>query len=166
MSKRVPLWYFPIAILVIPIMWFGRVFLKWNRLEKLEMVKLLVPFEDAVALYGEPDDREPSEKNPDATVYTFSASLFHEVSVTAWKGVIHSVTYWSSHASPAQDLACVMERYSQGQNWHPLTEGYLYQREDGRRRLWCSAMPAIGVATTEFLDNEKSPTDEQEDERP
>lgn len=32
-----------------------------------------------------------------------------------------------------------------------MEEGYWYQRNDGKVRLWCSAVPAIGVAFVEFL---------------
>ena len=32
-----------------------------------------------------------------------------------------------------------------------MEEGYWYQREDGKIKLWCSAIPAIGVAYVDFL---------------
>jgi hypothetical protein len=32
-----------------------------------------------------------------------------------------------------------------------MQEGYWYQRSDGSVRLWCSAIPAIGIGTVDFL---------------
>jgi hypothetical protein len=45
----------------------------------------------------------------------------------------------------------MLEQYKGDSRWHVLEEGYWYQREDGKLKLWCSAAPAIGVAYTEFL---------------
>ncbi|WP_050026348.1 hypothetical protein [Verrucomicrobium sp. BvORR034] len=45
----------------------------------------------------------------------------------------------------------MFEGYKEGNGWQVMTEGYWYQRSDGRVRLWCSAIPAIGVAYTDFL---------------
>ncbi|MBN2527850.1 MAG: hypothetical protein JXR76_15785 [Deltaproteobacteria bacterium] len=77
-------------------------------------------------------------------------------------GIVQSVAYFSDKSDPNRDLAFVMNEYSEGQEWNALTSGSLYQREDRARRLWCSAMTAIGVGLCAFLDSEKR--DEGEDQ--
>ena len=45
----------------------------------------------------------------------------------------------------------MLDRYRDGSQWRVMEEGYWYQREDDKIRLWCSAIPAIGVAYVDFL---------------
>jgi hypothetical protein len=52
------------------------------------------------------------------------------------------------------DLKCMLETYGEEVGWDNTEAGYWYFRKDGRVRIWCSAMPANGVATTEFLNAE------------
>jgi hypothetical protein len=37
------------------------------------------------------------------------------------------------------------------QEWKEVNEGYTYLRADGSLRLWCSAVPAIGVGFEEYM---------------
>jgi|GEM_PF-3262014 len=123
-------------------------------LESIAMVALGVPIARALETYGEVQSREPHDRVPDATWYVFAAGPHHEAKFVEWRGQIHVAAYRSEEPLPGPDLARVMTRYADGQKWIALTEGYLYQREDRTRRLWCSAMPMIGVGTSEFLDVE------------
>jgi hypothetical protein len=131
--------------------WAGRVFRGDHRLEKLELVPLLVPIADAISLYGEAVESKASAEFPESTEYSFEATAYHGVVIYEWKGLIHSITYWSAYADPGRDLVHMLKQYGGGQQWNVLTEGYLSQRADGKVRLWCSAVPAIGVGTADFL---------------
>ena len=135
-------------------LWAGRVFRGDHRLEKLDMVPLLTPIAALKDRYGDPVDSKAHEDFLEATEYSFEASLYHGIVAYEWDGLIQCITYWSAFADPARDLVCVMQRYGEGHKWSPLTEGYLYQRNDGKVRLWCSAVPAIGVATADYLSEE------------
>ena len=42
-------------------------------------------------------------------------------------------------------------RMGDGQEWTTWTEGYRYATADDSLRVWCSAMPVIGVGTKEFV---------------
>ena len=44
----------------------------------------------------------------------------------------------------------MFETYGENQEWQTVNEGYLYYRDDNLVRLWCSAMPPIGVASMEY----------------
>lgn len=134
------------------ILWFGRVFAGYNRLEKLDMVKLRAPIQEAVELYGPALESKMFDEFSEATEHVFDAGPYHEAVIYEWNGLIHSITYWSTHADPNRDLCCMFERFGEGHKWRPLSEGYLYVRDDSQVRLWCSAAPGIGVATVEYLD--------------
>jgi hypothetical protein len=122
-----------------------------NRLEAIELLPLGAAFDRAAALYGPPTESEPAEESPELTVHTFSAGKNHTVVATEWKGTVRSVTYWSCKAYPGRDLARLLEFYGEGQLWSVMEAGFWYQRADGVLRTWCSAAPAIGVASVEFL---------------
>ena len=66
-------------------------------------------------------------------------------------GKVCLVTYWSAHADPNRDLRCMLAKYGNGVGWDEVEQGYLCIRKDGKVRLWCSAVPAIGVETTEYF---------------
>jgi hypothetical protein len=125
---------------------FGR-----HRLESVEMLPLGSSISDAINLYGEPLEAGPSEEAPEITQYTFSISVYHEAVILDWEQKVQSITYWSVKSDPARDLQCMLDRYKGNSQWHVVEEGYWYQREDGKLRFWCSAIPAIGVAYVDFL---------------
>src|SRR5262249_42742706 len=83
--------------------------------------------------------------------HIFSASAHHQVVALEYKDRIQSITYWSERADPARDLQFVLDSYRGGSKWRLVEEGYLYCREDGVARLWCSAAPAIGIAYADFF---------------
>jgi hypothetical protein len=145
-----------ISITINPVIWFCRIFLKWNRLEKIDTVSLLSPINDAIDLYGDDFQKEKHAEFPESAIYSFEVGLFHEATITEWNGKIHEVTYWSSHPNPKRDLIFMMERYGEQKKWRTLTDGYLYLREDDACALWCSAAPAIGVGTASFRDAKKT----------
>lgn len=132
------------------LLWRARVIDKLNRLDAIDHVPVGVTLEDVVALYGQPEEANPCDDNPEATSYEFTVSPFHEASVTVWNAVVHQIVYWSSHADPRNDLAWMLETYGDGVGWSVMTEGYSYRRKDGNYFLWCSAMPVIGVASAAF----------------
>jgi hypothetical protein len=125
---------------------FGR-----HRLETIQLLSLGSRVEDAKALYGEPFESAPSEHTTEITIHSFQAGKYHQVVAAEWHGQIQSITYCSAMADPARDLACVLTRYKGDSRWTVLEEGYWYQREDGKLKLWCSVAPAIGVAYVDFL---------------
>lgn len=122
-----------------------------HRLESLPTLALGSKVAEAVKLYGEPLTSEPSEDSPEITQHSFAAGNYHEVVASEWKGLIQSITYWSAKSDPARDLHFMLNSYRGASEWNVMEEGYWYQRQDGVIRLWCSAMPAIGVAYVEFL---------------
>ncbi|MCP4679263.1 MAG: hypothetical protein GY854_28000 [Deltaproteobacteria bacterium] len=136
--------------------WLDRFLWKQNRLEKINTVALRVLVSDAVSLYGPALSSQPCDEFPRATRHIFHASPYHRVLIWEWNEAIHSVTYKCSHAAPARDLKYMQKQYGQGHSWVEFEQGYRYHREDGSVRLWCSAMPAIGVATDEYLDAKES----------
>ena len=125
---------------------FGR-----HRLETVELLPLGRSVDEAVRLYGPPLETEPFEEIAEITQYTFATGPYHQAVILEWKQTVQSITYWSMKSDPARDLGYVLDRYREGGRWRMIEEGYWYQREDGKLRLWCSAMPAIGVAYVEFL---------------
>jgi len=134
------------------ILWFGRTCLQWNRLDHIKRVELESLITDVIDIYGEPIESNPTEDFPEATTHTFQPGLYHEAVICEWRGKACSITYWSSHASPTQDLKCMFETYGKGIGWREVETGYWYFRKDDKVRLWCSAIPAIGVATTEYME--------------
>jgi hypothetical protein len=126
-------------------------FLGRHRLEDIQLLPLGCSLSDAIALYGEPFESQPAEESAEIMVHTFQIGKYHEAVAMVWQDRIRSITYWSEKADPSRDLRCMLERYQDDSRWLVLEEGYWYQREDGKRKLWCSAVPAIGVADVEFL---------------
>lgn len=122
-----------------------------HRLETIEKLPLGSSLGDAVALYGEPIETKSDEDSPEITQHTFAAGDYHEVIASEWKDTIQSITYWSLKADPGRDLDCMLDAYSGSSEWQIMEEGYWYQRKDGVIRLWCSAIPAIGVGFIDFL---------------
>ncbi len=45
----------------------------------------------------------------------------------------------------------MLTSYSDSIEWQVMEKGYWYQRKDGKIRLWCSAIPAVGVGFVDFL---------------
>jgi hypothetical protein len=84
-------------------------------------------------------------------VHSFRVGDYHEVVAMVWQNQVRSIIYWSAKADPARDLRCVLESYKGDSRWFALEEGYWYQREDGKLKVWCSAAPVIGIADVEFL---------------
>lgn len=98
-----------------------------------------------------PLESKEDEDFAEATIHTFSIRPFHEVVISEWNGKACSITYWSAYAAPNPDLKCMLETYGKGIGWNDVETGYWYFRKDDKVRLWCSVVPAIGVATTEYL---------------
>ena len=132
------------------VLWIGTHIFKLNRLAAIEMVPLESPIQDALELYGEPDEVSVHDRHQDARLYIFSVGVFHQAIVTEWNGLVHAVSYWSDRSAPYHDLKCIMKRYGKEMEWRVLSEGYTYIREDERCLLNCSAAPTIGVVTREF----------------
>ncbi|MFN7562845.1 MAG: hypothetical protein ACK5TH_13765, partial [Prosthecobacter sp.] len=122
-----------------------------HRLEALPPLALGCSVADAVKLYGEPVKSEPSDDSPEITQHMFAAGAYHEVVASEWNEIIQSITYWSAKADPVRDLQFMLNAYGDSSDWDVMEEGYWYQRKDGAIRLWCSAIPAIGVAYVDFL---------------
>lgn len=150
-AERIPLYLKVLGRIAPGILWFGRVFLKWNRLDHIDLIPLETPMEQVIEESGEPIETEPNEKFPESIRYTFNASPFHEAVICEWRGKACSITYWSSHSAPIPDLKHMLKKYRGDSLWNDTEPGYWYFREDGKVRLWCSVAPAIGVATTEYL---------------
>jgi hypothetical protein len=106
---------------------------------------------EAIALYGEPFESEPSEETMEITVHSFQIGRYHQAVAMEWQASIRSITYWSAKSDPSRDLGYVLECYKDDSRWLVLEEGYWYQSEDGKLKLWCSAAPAIGVGCVEFF---------------
>lgn len=134
-----------------PILWFGRNFLGWNKLDHVELVALGTPIEEVIKLYGEPLESKKDEDFDEATIHTFSAGPFHEAVISEWQGKAWSITYWSAYSSPAADLQCMLKFFGEGIGWDNVETGYWFFRNDNKVRLWCSAVPAIGVATVDYM---------------
>lgn len=137
---------------VLSVLWFGRRFLGWGRLEGIELIDLGASLADVVAVYGEPIETNPDEYLADAVVYTFSASPFHEVVVVEWMHKVCMITYWTPYGEPNRDLKCMLDKYGQEIGWNELEPGYVCVRKDEQVWLRCSAMPAVSVETAEYLD--------------
>ena len=124
---------------------------KRYRLKSLKLLPLGASLGDAIKLYGEPIESNPSEVTEEITEYTFGAGHYHQVVALVWQGKIHSITYWSMKADPKHDIICMLDGYGEGKKWYTLEQGYWYQRKDDKVRLWCSIAPAIGVAYVDFF---------------
>ncbi|QEG21961.1 hypothetical protein MFFC18_18220 [Mariniblastus fucicola] len=121
-----------------------------ERLDRHDALPLGSSLSDAIALYGDPFEVCKSDSLPESTEYTFDVSPFHGCVAWEWRGQIHCIVYFPEKSFPAPDLKFMCDNYGDGKNWTVATEGYLYFREDKLVRLWCSAMPPIGVATMEY----------------
>lgn len=122
-----------------------------HRLKHIRPLPLGSSLSEAISLYGEPFESEADKEVSEVTVHTFAAGKYHEVVVTEWQNRIQSITYWSAKGDPPRDLAWMLENYKDDSQWALVEEGYLYQREDGKLRLWCSAVPTLGVAYIDFF---------------
>jgi hypothetical protein len=131
---------------LIDFYYYGR-----HRLEAIELLPLGSKVSDASALYGVPFESEPSDETPEITVHSFQVGSYHEAVAMEWQNCIRSITYWSAKGDPGRDLDCMLDFYKGDSHWSVLEKGYWYQRDDGHLKLWCSAIPAIGVADVEFL---------------
>ena len=127
-----------------------------ERLDRHDALPLGCSVDDAINLYGEPLDIAQDESLPDSTKYTFSVSWFHACFAWEWRGKIHCIVYLPEKSFPDPDLKFMFDNYGAGQGWNTVTQGYLYFRKDQRVRLWCSAMPPIGVATMEYWSEKES----------
>lgn len=169
-SEPSPLFVKTVQALAPAILWFGRTFLRWNRLEKIERVELESPISKVIEFYGDPIESKQHEDLEASVIHTFSVGPFHEAVISEWNGKACSITYWSAHAAPLQDLKCMLETYGGEVGWNDTEPGYWYFRKDGRVRLWCSGVPAIGVATTEYLiaagDAKRAKQEESENRQP
>jgi len=134
-----------------------------STLQNVPLIDLGATIESAIALYGDPIEASPREDFPDASSMTFSPDDLHEIVITAWNGVVHQVVYWFEDPSPDEDLVFIAGHYRDGQDWVELNPGYLYYREDEEIRLWCSALPAIGVGTIEYLKAESAAKAQQDE---
>jgi hypothetical protein len=122
-----------------------------HRLEAIKLLPIGCSLRDAIALYGEPFESQPAEESAEIIVHTFQIGKYHQAVAMVWQDRVRSITYWSAKSDPSRDLRYVLEGYKDDSRWFVLEEGYWYQREDGKLKLWCSAVPAIGVADVEFL---------------
>ena len=120
-------------------------------LESLQLLELEASLEAAKELYGDPSQAAPDDDFPEATTLVFAPDELHELVVTSWKGQVHQVVYWFADPSPDDDILHIGKFYGAGKGWDELNPGYLYYRKDGEIRLWCSALPAIGVGTNEYF---------------
>ena len=123
-----------------------------HRLSNVPLVSLGQSVDAAIAIYGEPREVKQSEETEDIVEYEFDYGSYHEVIVSVWKDRISSVVYWSAKSDPGRDLEYVLTGYRENHEWNVMEEGYWYQRSDGAVRLWCSAIPAIGIGTVGFLE--------------
>jgi hypothetical protein len=73
------------------------------------------------------------------------------IDVWIWRSQVSAVVYHSAKGDPELDLETVWMKYGEMQEWKEVNEGYTYLRADGRLRLWCSAVPAIGVGFEEYM---------------
>ena len=134
-----------------------------STLQNIQLIDLGATIESAIALYGDPIETSQREDFPAASSMTFSPDDLHEIVVTEWNGLVHQVVYWFEDPSPDDDLIFIADHYRDGQDWVELNPGYLYYREDEEIRLWCSALPAIGVGTIEYFKAESAAKAQQDE---
>ena len=120
-------------------------------LQDIPLLDLGASLADATSLYGPHKETIPNEDFPEAIGYSFEPSQFHTVDVWIWKSHVSAVVYHSAKGEPELDLKTVLEKYGETHEWKTINEGYTYLRADGRVRLWCSAVPAIGVGSDEYM---------------
>jgi len=122
-----------------------------NLLGDIDQIPLLSSLDAAVAAYGEPYEQTEDEKLPNTTRYSFDVQDRHLVEIWIWNSVVHQVLYTSPRGDDSLDLQTVFDAYGSGGEWVAMTEGYRYRSGDDSVRVWCSAMPVIGVGTKEFV---------------
>ena len=128
-------------------------------------IPLRCSLEEARAAYGEPYEHSVDDGLPDCECYSFEVRNFHLVELWVWKSAVHQILYTSPRGESSLDLQTVFDAYGSGKEWVTWEEGYLYASADNSVRVWCSAMPVIGVGTTEFVhfrDSHKSDTEKEE----
>jgi hypothetical protein len=134
------------------ILWFGRRFLSWDRLDKVELIELDSPFDDVVSLYGNPIESEPDQWLPGATLHTMRAGPFHDVMIVEWKNRVCFVAYWPVYPDPNRDLKCMLEKYGENIGWREHEPGYVCIRNDEKVWLRCSVVSSPSVETSEYLE--------------
>jgi hypothetical protein len=120
-------------------------------LQDIPLLDLGSSLDDATKLYGPHTETIPNEDFPEAIGYSFEPSQYHAVDVWIWRSQVSAVVYHSAKGEPELDLKTVWSKYGETQEWRAVNEGYTYLRADGRVRLWCSAVPAIGVGIEEYM---------------
>lgn len=122
-----------------------------NLLEDIPQIPLRSELQAALDAYGVPYEQVAADDLPETQVVSFEVHNLHHVQVWVWKSAVHQILFTSPRGDADMDLQTVFSAYGGGKKWRTWTEGYLYGTEDGSIRLWCSAMPTIGVGTTEFI---------------
>ena len=120
-------------------------------LQDIELVSLGATTADATKLYGPCVEDEIDEEFPEAHCYSYEPTEYHRIDVWEWKSTVHAVVYFSAKGEPELDLKTIRDAYGERQDWTTINEGYNYRRADGNVQLWCSAMPAIGIGTEEYM---------------
>ena len=141
------------ASLINLLEWLGRTVGKLGRLDRLgnnDLIPLRSTIDDAISLYGQAFSIETCDDFPESTIHGFEVSPFHDCKVWEWNNRVHAIVYYPETGYPDQDLSAMSSTYAEGHDWNAVNEGYLYIRNDGAVRLWCSVMPPIGVSTTEY----------------
>jgi hypothetical protein len=130
-------------------------------------IPLRCGLEEALAAYGEPYEHSVDGGLPDCECYSFEVRNFHLVELWVWKSAVHQILYTSPRGESSLDLQTVFDAYGSGKEWVTWEKGYLYASADNSVRVWCSAMPVIGVATSEFVhfrDSHKSDVEKEENQ--
>jgi len=120
-------------------------------LQDIERLNLGATIDDATRLYGPCVEHETGEEFPESECYSYEPGEFHRIDVWEWKSVVHAIVYFSAKGAPELDLKTIRDTYGDQQSWTTINEGYNYRRADKKVQLWCSAMPAIGVGTEEYM---------------
>lgn len=120
-------------------------------LQDIPLLELGSVLDDATGLYGPHTETIPNEDFPESTGYSFEPTPYHLVDVWIWRSRVSAVVYHSAKGDPELDLETIMTKYGEKQEWKTINVGYTYLRADDRVRLWCSAVPAIGVGIEEYM---------------
>jgi hypothetical protein len=120
-------------------------------LQDIELLDLGTTIDDATRLYGKHVETKQNEDLPESECYSFEPSEYHGIDVWIWKSAVHAIVYFSAKGEPEMDLTTIREKYGGKQHWDTINEGFTYRRADQQVRLWCSAMPAIGVGSEEYM---------------
>lgn len=121
-----------------------------HRLETLPMLPLGCSCAEATSLYGEPTETKTCDDSPQILSHRFAPGEYHEVVALEYEDKIQLITYWSVKSDPGRDLDHVLKCYRGESSWKEWETGYRYMRADQQVHLWCSALPAIGVAYLQF----------------